>query len=98
VNLCFDGPLLISLIKDWCIQECGDPRDRIFGVLGLGNFEDRIIANYNKTPEEVFDDVWRALHKFESRLEGQRILPILTYSFVVTLARALRYEIPLHKK
>lgn len=98
VNLCFDGPSLVSLIKDWCIQECGDPRDRIFGLLGLGNFGDRIIANYDKTPEEVFDDVWRALHKFESRLEGQRMLPILTSSFAVTLARALRYEIPLDKK
>lgn len=46
---------LHELIKMWFHQECEDPRDRIYGLLGLAQCE--ISADYDKTLEDIFVDV-----------------------------------------
>ncbi|KAF2117943.1 heterokaryon incompatibility protein-domain-containing protein [Lophiotrema nucula] len=44
-----------ELIQTWYQQECADPRDRVYALLGLSRGEIR--ADYDKTLEDVFGDV-----------------------------------------
>ena len=44
-----------ELIQTWLYQECADPRDQVYGLLGLAQGE--IIADYDKTVDEIYRDV-----------------------------------------
>lgn len=44
-----------ELIQTWLHQECADPRDQVYGLLGLAQGE--ITADYNKTVDEIYRDV-----------------------------------------
>lgn len=46
---------LSELIQRWHQQECADPRDRVYGLLGLARGEIR--ADYDKTLEDIFGNV-----------------------------------------
>ncbi|GAB7335465.1 hypothetical protein MBLNU13_g07826t2 [Cladosporium sp. NU13] len=61
----FDEPFLITLLH-LNRKECRDPRDKIYGALGLAppRMADRITPDYNKEVEEVYTDA--AIAHFES--------------------------------
>ena len=44
-----------ELIQAWLYQECSDPRDQVYGLLGLAHGE--ITADYDKTVDEIYRDV-----------------------------------------
>lgn len=44
-----------ELIQTWLHQECADPRDQVYGLLGLAQGE--ITADYDKTVDEIYRDV-----------------------------------------
>ncbi|KAK0748903.1 heterokaryon incompatibility protein-domain-containing protein [Schizothecium vesticola] len=48
---------LLDVLARFRWVEATDPRDRIYGLLGLVNEEHIISVDYGKTPEEVFTDV-----------------------------------------
>lgn len=44
-------------------HKCEDPRDKVYGLMGLVEERDRLAIDYNKTKHEVFLDVMMALMK-----------------------------------
>lgn len=79
---------LVVMLRDIHKTECADPRDRVFGLLGVIEKSERarlgIEANYEKTEKEIFCDIWvylRKLPKWESdSLEMSNVLTILMFS------------------
>ncbi|PMD67661.1 HET-domain-containing protein, partial [Hyaloscypha bicolor E] len=50
---------LINLLEACQASECADPRDKVYGLLGLANDcgEDELVVDYSKTVYEVYRDV-----------------------------------------
>jgi hypothetical protein len=75
---------LQSLVRSCSKSHCSDPRDRVYGVLGLVQETDHggrtIQVDYSKSPLEIFIDA--ALTEAHSWSES-------TYLFVIHLAQAL---------
>lgn len=54
------GSGLVQLLETFGTSICFDPRDKVYGLLGLANDCDSgtaLLADYNKSIEEVFEDV-----------------------------------------
>jgi hypothetical protein len=47
-----------EVLKDYSHLDCEDPRDKIYGLLGLVRTRERFDVDYSKTPSAIF---WKAL-------------------------------------
>jgi hypothetical protein len=60
---------LDQLIEIYHLQKCSNPRDKVFGLLGLvnstrgGDGSTIVLPDYAKAPKEIYDDVMRAVHE-----------------------------------
>lgn len=50
-----EGWEFCELIQTWLHQECADPRDKVYGLLGLA--QGGVSADYNKTVDEIYCDI-----------------------------------------
>jgi hypothetical protein len=60
---------LHGLVLDFATKKCQDPRDKIYGLQGLVDAEDRIIVDYAKSSQQVFVDL---CNKHQSNLAKHR--------------------------
>jgi predicted nuclease with TOPRIM domain len=70
---------LIQAIDNFGENYCGAPRDKVYGLMGIVNKEERLVMDYGKTVCHVYMDV------VKNSLEGgthrlQRIKTLLTLS------------------
>jgi hypothetical protein len=70
---------LLEVINNFGQNDCGDPRDKVYGLMGIVHKEDRLVVDYGKTVCDVYIDV------VKKSLEGgthrlQRIKTLLTLS------------------
>ena len=62
-SLRFAGDQLASLLRDWADQECSDPRDKVYALLGLlvpqrsSSHRPYLRADYQKTKEKLYCDI-----------------------------------------
>lgn len=76
-------------------QQCEDPRDKVFGLLGLAKYPPQrvepIVADYRKSVLEVFEDVVRFLYKENGApAEGDGIEARARERFLLRLAVKMR--------
>jgi hypothetical protein len=64
---------LLNLLEACQASKCADPRDKVYGLLGLANDcgEDELVVDYSKTVYEVYTDVI-AFHS--SRMRSRQLL------------------------
>jgi hypothetical protein len=47
-----------KVVLRWGHRECQDPRDKVFALLGItGTLIENLVADYNKTAEQLYQDV-----------------------------------------
>jgi hypothetical protein len=79
---------LINLLEACQASECADPRDKVYGLLGLANDcgEDELVVGYSKTVYEVYRDVI-AFHSSRTRsqqlLSPRRDLDVVRFSQIL---------------
>jgi len=59
-------------IRHFCIHRCLDPRDKIFGLLGIVRREERIEIDYEMTPNQIFHAVAKVTVRYENRAPRER--------------------------
>ncbi|KAH7089747.1 heterokaryon incompatibility protein-domain-containing protein [Paraphoma chrysanthemicola] len=57
---CRAGIGLPSCLQLFSGNACGDPRDKVYGLMGLVRAAERVEVDYTKSPQEVYLDVVRA--------------------------------------
>lgn len=76
---------LLNLLEACQASKCADPRDKVYGLLGLANDcgEDELVVDYSKTVYEVYMDVI-AFHSSRTRsrqlLSPRRDLDVVRFS------------------
>jgi hypothetical protein len=69
------GPYNLGyLIDSYSRHECEDPRDIVYGLLGLLSPSERVTVNYTKTAHEVYCDVVLAMSSSYSRKYSRIII------------------------
>jgi hypothetical protein len=53
--------LLVNMLREFSGMDCEDPRDKLYGMLGLVSEELRPVVNYDNTVEQVYLDTMRML-------------------------------------
>lgn len=53
---------LQDCISRFCYQQCSDPLDKVFGLMGLVAENEQVVIDYDRSVPEVFLDVVRSLH------------------------------------
>ncbi|KAH7081651.1 heterokaryon incompatibility protein-domain-containing protein [Paraphoma chrysanthemicola] len=72
---------LADCIMPYCAKDCFDPRDRVYGLLGLVEDADTISPDYGKSTIETFKDAVRALKRAQP-LEYTRNIAAATALFI----------------
>jgi hypothetical protein len=54
---------LDGLLQDFMTHSCEDPRDKIYGLQGLVDPEDRLVVDYTKSRQQLFVDLCNQFHK-----------------------------------
>jgi hypothetical protein len=62
---------LQDCISRFCYQQCSNPLDKVFGLMGLVAEKEQVVIDYDRSVPEVFLDVVRLLHSRDLVL-GQR--------------------------
>lgn len=52
---------LLDCLRLFAHHKCEDPRDKVYGLMGLVKQEERLYVDYQKTPHEVFLDVLKSM-------------------------------------
>ncbi|KAF2672194.1 hypothetical protein BT63DRAFT_422702 [Microthyrium microscopicum] len=79
---------LSQLIQIWKQQECADPRDRVYALLGLA--KDSISADYDKSLEQVFcDAVVTQLYQVSDTQYASKLSDLDYSNFVAALTNGL---------
>jgi hypothetical protein len=79
---------LLNLLEACQTSKCADPRDKVYGLLGLANDcgEDELVVDYSKTVYEVYRDVI-AFHSSRTRsrqlLSPRRDLDVVRFSQIL---------------
>lgn len=74
---------LVRMIATWSDQQCSDPRDKIYALLGLLQGDDLISVDYSTTGEDLFSQILSIVN-LRSRLSSNEVR-----RFCVTLQASL---------
>lgn len=61
-NHALHEPGLAWLLAKFCRAACADPRDSVYGLLGLARLKDRVVVDYTKSKFHVYLDAVHSLH------------------------------------
>ncbi|KAH7091148.1 heterokaryon incompatibility protein-domain-containing protein [Paraphoma chrysanthemicola] len=78
---------LANCIMPYCAKDCFDPRDRVYGLLGLVEDADTVSPDYGKSTIDTFKDAVRALKR------AQPLDHMRNFAAAAALVRSM--EIPL---
>jgi hypothetical protein len=73
-------PLLVTFLGQ---NKCEDPRDKVYGLLGLVNGPVRITPNYDKSVQELHDEVVKIVSEDYEAMDGTPLIPLHHFKFML---------------